>query len=149
MQFNIIPLTRSDFPAVMAVWESSVRFSHHFLSETNIIHYRQIIINEYLPMLSLFGIHRKSGELGGFIGIDQDKIEMLFIHPDEFRQGMGLALCRFAIREHKSKKVDVNEDNLDAVNFYLKMNFTMIGRSDTDQSGNPFPLLHLEANGLP
>jgi putative acetyltransferase len=149
MPFAIITLNEPDFPSVMNVWESAVRVSHAFLSENDIALYRQMIIREYLPTLSLFGIHRESGELGGFIGIAHDKIEMLFIHPEEFRRGMGRALCLFAIREHKAAKVDVNEDNPNAVNFYLKMNFTIKGRSDTDPSGNPYPLLHLETQPLP
>jgi len=39
--------------------------------------------------------------------------------------------------------VDVNEQNPDAIKFYLAAGFTIVGRSPLDSGGRPFPLLHL------
>ncbi|WP_369523003.1 hypothetical protein [Brucella anthropi] len=39
--------------------------------------------------------------------------------------------------------VDVNEQNLQGVGFYLHMGFVETGRSETDDQGRPYPLLHL------
>ena len=39
--------------------------------------------------------------------------------------------------------VDVNEQNEQAVGFYLKMGFTVTGRSPLDAQGKPYPLLHM------
>ncbi|WP_309984255.1 MULTISPECIES: GNAT family N-acetyltransferase [Dyadobacter] len=88
-------------------------------------------------------MHR-SGILAGFIGVAEDKIEMLFIHPDYFRQGLGQRLCLFAIQKLNARKVDVNEANPDAWAFYKKLGFDLLGRSEKDPSGNDFPILHLE-----
>ena len=146
MSFAIRPLSEPDFPEILAVWESSVRASHHFLSEADIQFYKPLIHTEYLPALSLFGIDLTTGELAGFIGIADDKIEMLFVHPDYFGRRIGKALCGFAIREFDVSKVDVNEDNQGAFLFYERIGFKLVGRSDIDPSGNPFPVLHLEIN---
>jgi putative acetyltransferase len=65
MQFQIIPLSENDFTEVTSVWEKSVRASHHFLSEADIQFYKPLILSEYLPILSLFGIRAASGGIAG------------------------------------------------------------------------------------
>lgn len=97
-------------------------------------------------MLTLFGIRHASGALAGFIGVAERKIEMLFVHPDDFGKGIGQTLCRFAVEQLRAWEVDVNEDNPGALKFYMKMGFKVIGRSPLDPSGKPFPILHLKAS---
>ena len=41
-------------------------------------------------------------------------------------------------------KVDVNEQNEKALQFYLHLGFQIIGRDETDSMGKPFPILHLQ-----
>ena len=41
-------------------------------------------------------------------------------------------------------KVDVNEQNEKALQFYLHLGFQVIGRDETDSMGKPFPILHLQ-----
>jgi len=57
--------------------------------------------------------------------VSPTKIEMLFIHPDVFGKGIGKLLFQFAIRELSAHTVDVNEQNKNAVGFYLKMGFKL------------------------
>jgi putative acetyltransferase len=123
-----------------------VRASHHFLSEEDIQFYKPLIYHDYLKVLSLFGTHSSSGRLAGFIGLAGAKIEMLFVHPDDFGKGIGSELCLFAVRDLGATQVDVNEDNEGACGFYQKLGFKVIGRSPLDPSGNPFPILHLLLN---
>ncbi|WP_197494393.1 hypothetical protein [Gallibacterium genomosp. 3] len=40
-------------------------------------------------------------------------------------------------------KVDVNEDNRQACQFYFCMGYEIIGRDEFDPTGKPFPILHL------
>ena len=41
------------------------------------------------------------------------------------------------------KKVDVNEQNPDAVGFYKHVGFEVTSRSPLDGMGKPFPILHM------
>jgi putative acetyltransferase len=41
-------------------------------------------------------------------------------------------------------KVDVNEQNDQAVGFYRHMGFEVTGRSAVDDLGQPFPVLHMK-----
>ncbi|MGY0040997.1 GNAT family N-acetyltransferase [Pedobacter sp. NJ-S-72] len=79
----------------------------------------------------------------GFMGIESDKLEMLFIHPAAMGKGIGKNLLEHAIQAFKVSKVDVNEDNRQAVGFYEKMGFKTISRSALDGMGKPFPILHI------
>jgi len=50
----------------------------------------------------------------------------------------------YAIKNFNVKKVDVNEQNEQAVGFYQHFEFEIIGRSELDSSGKPYPTLHME-----
>lgn len=39
--------------------------------------------------------------------------------------------------------MDVNEQNAQARGFYEHEGFEVIGRSETDEQGEPFPILHM------
>ena len=67
---------------------------------------------------------------------------MLFIDSDLRGQGYGAALIEFAKRRGVTK-VDVNEQNPSALNFYKAKGFRIIGRDETDEAGRPYPILHL------
>ena len=79
----------------------------------------------------------------GFAGVAAGKVEMLFIHPDYRGLGIGKCLLMFAINELNAERLDVNEQNLQAVGFYLKQGFVAVGRCEKDGMGQPYPLLHL------
>ena len=75
---------------LLNVWESSVRATHDFLSEEEIIK-----IREYVPMAIenveyLIIAEKEFGEPVAFMGIDSNRLEMLFLSP-EVRGIMPLA----------------------------------------------------------
>ena len=135
--------TQTDFPEIVEVWEASVRATHDFLTEADIQYFKPLILNEYLKAVELFCI-RENGEILGFLGLSPDKIEMLFLHPDAFSQGIGRKLVQFAIHEKGIKKVDVNEQNPPAVGFYKHLGFEVVSRNPLDSQGNPFPILAMK-----
>lgn len=71
------------------------------------------------------------------------KIEMLFIDPEGFGQGIGTTLLDHAGKLHANLTVDVNEQNSRAHAFYRRYGFEDVGRSSTDSAGRPFPLIHM------
>lgn len=56
---------------------------------------------------------------------------------------MYRCLRAHAIGEQGVTAVDVNEQNVSAAGFYLHRGFEVVGRSETDEAGRPYPLLHL------
>lgn len=136
--------TVSDFTELTSVWEASVRATHDFLKEEDILFYKPLILNEYLKAVDLYCVKDDNGAIAGFMGLGEGSIEMLFIHPSFRGSGIGKALLQFAIDTLKVTKVDVNEQNDQAVGFYLKMGFAIKSRSALDSTGKPYPILHLE-----
>lgn len=76
--------------------------------------------------------------------MSEDKIEMLFVHPDKGGPGIGSLLNKFAIERLNTCKVDVNEQNEQAVAFYKKTGYKVVARTEVDGLGKPFPILQME-----
>ncbi|MCH7396136.1 GNAT family N-acetyltransferase [Acinetobacter dispersus] len=138
----IIKATQQDHSTLLEIWEKSVRATHDFLPETMIAELKPLILNEYFHHVQL-NKYMLDQQIVGFLGTSDDNIEMLFILPEYRRSGIGKALLDFAVKQLQIYKVDVNEQNLQAVNFYQKMGFYTTSRSELDGQGNPYPLLHL------
>lgn len=143
MRHQIQAVSSPDYQEIIEVWEASVRATHHFLSEEWIVEHRPLILNQYLDMVDLSCIKDANGRLIGFLGTAEGNVEMLFVHPDSFGKGVGKALMRFAIESQGATKVDVNEDNPQACDFYKSIGFEVTSRSELDGQGNPYPILHM------
>ncbi|MBL3519557.1 GNAT family N-acetyltransferase [Aliarcobacter lanthieri] len=142
----IIQAKENEYKTLTEIWEDSVRATHTFLNESDINFFRPKILNEYLYAVKLYVYKDKFENILGFIGIDENKVEMLFIEPKYFKNGIGKKLLEFAITTYNIDEVDVNEQNPNAVNFYKYMGFEVINKSETDCFGKPFPLLHMKLN---
>lgn len=125
------------------LWYASVKATHLFLTDSDIAKISPLVAAG-LQTGKTFGLSNASGQLCAFIHLAGDRVEMLFVHPQHLRQGYGKALLNFAEQEHRVKYVDVNEQNPQALQFYIHCGYTRIGRSALDSSGAPFPLWHLE-----
>lgn len=137
----------SHFERLVAIWESSVRATHHFLQESDIAALRPLLLNAYLPNLTVVMARDDAGVIHGFIGVDENRIEMLFVDDASRGKGVGKLLLKYAIAEFGVNEVDVNEQNPQGVEFYRHMGFKQVGRSEVDGQGNPFPLLHMRLGG--
>ncbi|MEM8890265.1 MAG: GNAT family N-acetyltransferase [Bacteroidota bacterium] len=144
MKYLIDSLDKSEYPAIVELWEASVRATHHFLKEEDILYFKPLILNHYLDAVELSCIRDNSGVILGFQGVAEENLEMLFIHPDQRGKGIGKALLVHAVQNLGIKKVDVNEQNEQALGFYQHYGFKVISRSELDPSGKPYPILHME-----
>lgn len=148
---TIVPVSVADHPRLVDIWEASVRATHGFLTEADIQAMKPLILHEYLGAVDLAGCE-EGGELVGFVGTRGGRIEMLFIAPEHRGRGAGRALVEHAVGRLGCDEVDVNEQNPQAVGFYLRAGFRVVGRSARDGRGEPFPLLHMkigEGDGPP
>lgn len=142
-----LPVRPDEGDRLLEVWEASVRATHRFLTEDDIEFFRPRIPGELFRLEHLLAARDPDGTLVAFLGVQGEKIEALFVHPDRFRQGIGHRLVEHAVTKLGATKVDVNEQNPGAVAFYERLGFEVDGRSPVDGMGKPFPLLHLRCKG--
>ena len=130
---------------LIALWERSVRATHHFLGEDDIVALRPLVAEALGGgALELWVLVGDDDVPVGFIGLDGDDISALFLEPTWRGRGGGRRLVGHAqALRGGALTVDVNEQNPDAVGFYAALGFTVVGRSPLDDGGRPFPLLHL------
>lgn len=139
-----MPIERCfDYYALTEVWLASVKATHDFLTADDMEFYHQRLPHDYMPNVDIYAVRDDRGELCAFIGLGTDTIEMLFVHPDAMGKGCGSCLIDFAIMEKGMRKVDVNEQNQRALDFYLRRGFAVVGRDAVDGEGKPYPILHL------
>ncbi|UJX39606.1 GNAT family N-acetyltransferase [Desulfovibrio sp. JY] len=135
---------KKDYPELVEVWESSVRATHHFLKDADIAFLKPLLLEQYFDAVKLRCVKNEQGNILGFCGVSEKKLEMLFVLPQNRGQGIGSFLCKHAIENMDIAYVDVNEQNPQAIAFYEHIGFRRIGRSSVDGQGKPFPLLHMK-----
>ena len=86
----------------------------------------------------------KSGLDMDFGIVNQIILEMLFIDNNYRSIGIGKKLVTYAINHLQVTKVDVNEQNIQAVGFYKYIGFNVYKRSDLDGEGKEYPILHMQ-----
>lgn len=137
------PLKRSTelLSSLLSLWEASVRVSHFFLSEADI---QSLIplVNSGIQQIPVLVVAMENDQPVGFMGIEGKKLEMLFVLPEYFGKGFGKELVKCALDQYGVTKVDVNEQNPHAAEFYRRMGFRLSHRSELDGQGNPFPIWH-------
>lgn len=143
-KINIKNQNLSLIEKLIDVWEKSVRETHLFLSNKEIDE-----IKNFVPMALKLVPHLiiesdANGVPIAFMGIDDRKLEMLFIDPRERGKGLGRKLLEHGITNYGVKEVVVNEQNPQAKGFYEHMGFKVYERSEKDEQGNPYPILFMK-----
>ncbi|RXZ81147.1 GNAT family N-acetyltransferase [Paenibacillaceae bacterium] len=147
MSHKIVAYKQEYHHKLVNIWYEAVRLTHTFLSEENIEFYRSMVDNEALQQTEVWIELGEDGAPTGFIGLDDHKIEMLFVDPSCHGKGVGTRLIKYAQSiKGIDLSVDVNEQNEGAHGFYTRYGFVRVGRSERDGSGQPFPILHLTYN---
>jgi len=132
-----------DYARVVEVWEASVRATHTFVTEADIEVIRPLLWESLPNAPHVLCVRERSGQVAGFIGVEDKTVEMLFVHPTWRGHGIGRRLLTYAVTTLGADRLDVNEQNPQALGFYLRMGFEVVGRSAEDSIGKPYPLLHM------
>ncbi|MFN8007669.1 MAG: GNAT family N-acetyltransferase, partial [Terriglobia bacterium] len=118
-----------DLPRLFEVWESSVRATHSFLTQTDIQMLVPLVKQVLAGFSPIYCLRNAEGKVIAFLGVTESKIEMLFVHADYRGAGAGRTLAYYAIQQLGADRVDVNEQNETGVGFYKHLGFRPIGRS--------------------
>ncbi len=128
---------------LLAVWESSVKATHTFLSPAEIEDIKKYVPKALNSVPHLATARTEENIPVAFMGVDGDKLEMLFVATDRRGNGIGKTLLMFGIENLGVRQLTVNEQNPQARGFYEYMGFEVFDRTDIDEQGNPYPLLYM------
>lgn len=146
---------------LVEVWERSVRATHAFLADADVTRIKRYVPEAIAQVGRLFVAVEQTSAADGsaapgvcepqvapaapvaFMGIEGERLEMLFVDPDYRGRGVGKALLLHGIGECGVRELTVNEQNPQAVGFYEHMGFATHRRTDADEQGDPYPLLYM------
>ncbi|ARU19208.1 acetyltransferase [Ligilactobacillus salivarius] len=143
-KINIKNRNLSLIEKLIDVWKRSVRETHLFLSNEEIEEIKNFVPMALKSVPHLIIENDVNGVPIAFMGIDDGKLEMLFIDPRERGKGLGRKLLEHGITNYGVKEVVVNEQNPQAKGFYEHMGFKVYERSEIDEQGNPYPILFMK-----
>ena len=128
---------------LLEVWERSVRATHRFLSADGIAEIKLYVPQALREVPHLVAAWRENGTPAGFMGVDGQKLEILFLVPEERGRGLGRKLVQYGVARFGIREVTVNEQNPQARGFYEHMGFSVYERLDHDEQDKPYPILHM------
>ena len=68
---------------------------------------------------------------------------MLFVDSNCRGRGIGSTLLDYALSHWDGSELTMNEQNPQAIAFYEHEGFAAYMRTDTDEEGEPFPLIYM------
>lgn len=145
---EVTKITPSLMEDLIAVWEESVKATHLFLAGSEVEEIKKYVPQALKGIAHLIIVMDKDNRPVAFMGIEEQKLEMLFIAPKERGKGLGKALIQYGIENYSVNELAVNEQNPLAKGFYEHMGFHVYKRTDYDGQGNPYPLLYMRLKDL-
>jgi len=143
--YKLDPLQQTEYAVLLEIWEASIKATHHFLKEEDIEFFKKTVCEKKIfELVNLTVARADTNKILGFTGVSEDSLEMIFLHPGARGKGIGKMLLKHAIDDLKMTKVDVNEQNMEALEFYKHFRFKVISRSALDGTGKPYPILHMQ-----
>ena len=133
-----------DIERLFEIWQAAVAATHDFLSREDRAQIAGIVRDQYLPNAPLWVVVDDGDRPLGFMGMTASAMDSLFIDPAHSGSGLGRAMVDHARSLAPDLCVDVNAQNDGAVAFYRRIGFREIGRSPVDDSGRPYPLIHMK-----
>ena len=88
----------ADYPQLLDIWLRAVRATHHFLQPSDIDALLPQLRDVYFPAVELWVAVDPDDQPLGFIGFNENHVEMLFVDPAHHRQGIGRALLQRVLR---------------------------------------------------
>ncbi len=141
--FEVQRRTPQQLAALLSTWEASVRATHHFLSPAEIDQIKTYVPQALREVEHLLAAGREPGQMLAFMGITGQRLEMLFLSPEERGHGLGKTLVQYGVGHYGLREVTVNEQNPQAVGFYRHLGLETYQKTEHDEQGGPYPLLYM------
>lgn len=128
--------------ALLDIWERSVRATHLFLSDAEVKSIKDYVPQALKSVEPLIVVETEQPI--AFMGVQNGRLEMLFLAPEERGKGIGKRLLQYGIENYGIIELTVNEQNPQAAGFYEHMGFETYKRTELDEEGDPYPILYMK-----
>jgi len=139
--------TAADVPRTLEIWRAAVDATHGFLSAADRAEIDTLVAEQFLPNVPLWLAVDGADRPQGFLVMDGEMIDALFVDPAVHGRGIGTALVDHALSLAPHALVDASEQASNAAPFYEARGFIRTGRSETDPQGRPYPVIHFRHPG--
>ena len=117
----------TDIDAVMQIWQNENIKVHNFIPkeywESNYEYVKKLLPNSEIY------VYIENDKIEGFIGINEDYIEGIFVNSNYQNKGIGTALLNKAKEGKEELTLNVYEKNRKAIKFYEKNGFEIVKES--------------------
>lgn len=125
---------KNDIDVVMQIWENENIKAHKFIPEKYWKN-NYNFVKEALPNAEIY-VYIMKEKIVGFVGLDNNYIEGIFVDTKNQCNGIGTALLNTVKESRNNLTLRVYKKNTNAINFYKKNNFIITSENidkDTDE----------------
>lgn len=128
-------MEEKDIPDVLQIWlETNIR-AHNFI-EKEYWTGNYEMVKQILPEAEVYVYEdEKNGQIVGFIGMNNQYVEGLFVKESAQSRGIGKQLLDYAKSRKTELRLGVYQKNVRAMRFYLRENF-LIQAEEMDEDTN-------------
>lgn len=118
---------KNDIDAVMQIWKNENIKAHKFIAneywENN-----YELVKEIIPNVEIY-VYILKEKIVGFIGVDNNYIEGIFVDTNNQCNGIGTSLLNKVKENRNSLTLSVYKKNTSAINFYKRNDFIVINEN--------------------
>lgn len=130
----------SDIDAVMQIWKNENIKAHDFISQDYWLN-NYDYVKSVLPNAEIY-VYTENDEISGFLGLNGNYIEGIFVKSESQHNGIGSALLNKAKQNNTQLTLNVYEKNINVFNFYKKSGFTIAEeKTDTETNEKEFKMM--------
>lgn len=124
-----------DIDAVMQIWLNTNIQAHSFIS-SDYWKNNFDVVKEILPLTEIYVYEDDCAkQIGGFIGLNDNYIEGIFVKETMQSKGIGKQLLNHAKKVRPTLKLRVYQKNEKATKFYLREKFSIQSENVDDNTG--------------
>lgn len=141
LEYEIRRMEEKDLDSVMVIWLETNKQAHQFIAETywenNFEQVKEILPQAEVYVAERKGLLEESDDslLAGFIGMDENYVEGIFVRKDCQSHGIGKGLLDYAKGIKPELSLNVYEKNNRAVQFYEREGFEICEKTVDEATG--------------
>ena len=126
-------LQKADINRVVDIWLNTNLKAHSFISaqywESN-----YELVKEMLSQAEVY-VYENDNKIQGFVGLNDEYIEGIFVSDEMQSQGIGKLLLDFAKEKRMKLHLNVYQKNIRAIDFYQREDFEIRGEGLDEATG--------------